>query len=385
MTLYAIDIVGTCNLKCPSCARREKYAELHGAPAYKGLMDYDLFLKVLDKIEQAHPHQKQVISLYVWGEPIMHNRIGDMITAIRERGWEAGLSTNGNAVKHLESAIKARPAGLSISLSGFEKETYNATHYKGDIDTVIGTIFRAWNLIKRYSPDTDFLIHYHLYKDNGGENLAALQRILAALKCDYLFSVAYTLALDDVLDSLEGRGNLADEKTNVLGKFIFSPQEWQEMSLEIDHEKCPQIEGDWLVINADGSVGLCCATFGDKYKLFPSYLDTTEEKIFAARRSSTVCKKCMAAGVPFASDVAARSPTFRKRVNEVLAANGGIKYVECRSFGIKNHLAIRGSLQRHLRKAIQRRISNLQRRFLPVPKKSVVTAGTERNVIPSSD
>ena len=53
MTLYAIDIVGTCNLKCPSCARREKYAELHGAPAYKGLMDYDLFLKVLDKIDQG--------------------------------------------------------------------------------------------------------------------------------------------------------------------------------------------------------------------------------------------------------------------------------------------------------------------------------------------
>jgi hypothetical protein len=348
-------------------------------------MDYDLFLKVLDKIEQNSPNQKQVIGLQVWGEPLMHNRIGDMIAAIRDRGWDAGISTNGNATKHLESAIKARPSGLSISVSGFEKATYNATHYKGDIDTVTSTIFRAWNLIKRYSPETDFQIHYHLYKDNGGENLATLQRILSALKCDYLFSVAYTLALDDVLDVLDGRGNLADEKTDVLGKFIFSPQDWQKMALEVDHKKCPQIEGDWLVIHADGSVGLCCATFGDQYKLFPSYLNTTEEEIFAARRASSVCTKCMAAGVPFASDVVARSPTFRKRVNDALVANDGIKYVECRSLGIKNHLAIRGSLQQHLRKAIQRRMSNLQQRFLPVSKKSVATATTERKVISSSN
>ena len=37
MTKYVIDIVGTCNLKCPSCGRREHYAY---APSYKGLMDF---------------------------------------------------------------------------------------------------------------------------------------------------------------------------------------------------------------------------------------------------------------------------------------------------------------------------------------------------------
>jgi len=33
MTNYVIDIVGTCNLKCPSCGRRERYAY---TPAYEG-------------------------------------------------------------------------------------------------------------------------------------------------------------------------------------------------------------------------------------------------------------------------------------------------------------------------------------------------------------
>jgi hypothetical protein len=373
MSQYNIDIVGTCNLKCPSCARREKYTELRGAPAYKGLMDYDLFLKILDKIEENSPNQKHRIPLFVWGEPLMHNRIGDMITAIRNRGWAPVISTNGNATKHLESAIKARPALFSVSLSGFEKATYNATHYKGDVETVIATIFLAWNLIQRHSPDTNFLIHYHVYKDNGGENLATLQRILLALKCDYCLSVAQVLAVDDVLDVLAGSGNLSAEKTNVLSKFIFSPQDWQKMAIEVDDGKCPQIEEDRVVINADGSVGLCCATFGDQYKLFPSYLDTTDKEIFASRRANSVCGKCMAAGMPFYTTISERSRTFRTRVNEALVANGGIKYVECRNLGVKNHMAVRGSLQEHLKKAVQRRLSSLQQRLVPTRDHSAVS------------
>jgi organic radical activating enzyme len=384
MAKYAIDIVGTCNLKCPSCARREKYTDLRAAPAYKGLMNYDLFLRVLDKIEENSPNQKNIIGLYVWGEPLMHNRIGDIVTEIGRRGWEAHISTNGNATKHLESAIKAKPKAFSISVSGFEKETYNATHYLGEVETVMSTIFLAWNLIKRHSPDTDFLIHYHLYKDNGGENLATLQRILAALKCDYMFSVGQVLALDDVLDVFDGRGNLADEKTNVLNKLIFSPQDWQRMSLEVAHEHCDQIEGDWVIINADASVSLCCATFGDEYKLFPSYLDTTDKQIFAARRASKVCARCMAAGVPFASAVTQHSPTFRKGVNEALVANGGIKHVECRSLGVKNHLALHGSLQRHLTNAVKRRLSRLQERLTPVARVKAAPAEAKRISTPSS-
>jgi len=371
MTQYNIDIVGTCNLKCPSCARRENYTELHGAPAYKGLMDYELFLKVLDKIEENSPNQIHRIPLFVWGEPLMHNRIGDIIAAIRKRGWQPVVSTNGNATKHLEAAIKAQPTLFSVSLSGFEKSTYNATHYKGEVETVVSTIFLAWNYIQRYSPETNFMIHYHVYKDNGGENLATLKRILLALKCDYCLSVAQVLALDDVLDVLEGGGNLANEKTNVLTKFIFSPQDWQQMAIELDDGKCPQIEENRVVINADGSVGLCCNTFGDQYRLFPSYLATTDEEIFAARRASKVCGKCMASGVPYYNSIVDRSAVFRQRVNEALSANGGIKYAECLNLGIKNHLAVRGSLQDHLKKAVRRRLSKIHSSLMP-PKSGTV-------------
>jgi len=121
MAKYVIDIVGTCNLKCPSCGRREHYGY---TPSYKGLMDFDLFCKVLDKIGEESPGESHSIVLYNWGEPLMHNRIGDIVGAINARGFKAQISTNGNATKHLEAAIKAKPAVFAISLSGFTKETY---------------------------------------------------------------------------------------------------------------------------------------------------------------------------------------------------------------------------------------------------------------------
>jgi len=116
MGFYAIDVVGTCNLKCPSCARREN--NVAAAPSYKGLMDFDLFVRILDKIEQNRPGERHRISLFVWGEPLMHNRIGDIVSEVNRRGWDALISTNGNAPKHLEAAIRAKPTVFSVSLSG---------------------------------------------------------------------------------------------------------------------------------------------------------------------------------------------------------------------------------------------------------------------------
>jgi hypothetical protein len=54
MTKY-VNIVGTCNLKCPSRGRRQRYAY---TPALRRLMDSNLFCKVLDKIGQESPDEQ---------------------------------------------------------------------------------------------------------------------------------------------------------------------------------------------------------------------------------------------------------------------------------------------------------------------------------------
>jgi hypothetical protein len=193
--------------------------------------------------------------------------------------------------------------------------------------------------------------------------LATLRRIVKALDCDYNVAVAQLIALDDHLDALAGKGNLSKEKIDVLDKMIFSPAEWRDMGKEFDGT-CPQIDEDRIVIYADGSVRLCCNVMGDKYTLFPSFLDVTKEQIFAARRSSDTCGVCMAAGFHNGWAVSDHSRAFRDGVNAAMKANGGDRYVAVVSLGYRNHTTIKGLLFRHIQKALRRRISKFTKRNL---------------------
>jgi hypothetical protein len=101
---------------------------------------------------------------------------------------------------------------------------------------------------------------------------------------------------------------------------------------------------------------------GDKYTLFPSFLDATKEQIFAAWRSSDTCGVCMAAGFHNGWAVSDHSRAFRDGVNAAMKANGGDRYVAVVSLGYRNHTTIKGLLFRHIQKALGRRISKFTKR-----------------------
>lgn len=354
--MYCIDVVGTCNLKCPSCARRETYSA--GDMSYKGLMDYDLFVRVLDKIEANRPGEQHHVSLFVWGEPLMHNRIGDMIAEIRKRNWWSVVSSNGNATKHLEAAIKAKPSVFSISLSGFQQRTYNATHYKGRAEAVTAAIFLAWNLIKQHSPETEFWIHFHLYNDNGGD-LETLHRIVKTLDCNYNISIARILSADDAIACLNGENAFAKEKIDVVSKMIISPERWKELGEKYNNGRCEQIDEGRIVIRADGSVSLCCDVFGEQHSLAPSYLDTTEAEIYAARERTSFCSTCMKAGIPFIGDAVRKSGDVRQAVQQTLRDTGGDRFLTFRNYGSKNAFVLKGDVMRKIRKKVKHNVSRM--------------------------
>jgi len=63
---FFIDVVGSCNLRCPSCA-------VGNMPAIpKGLMSLEYYEKILEKIKLERPNEKCFIDLYNWGEAVIH-------------------------------------------------------------------------------------------------------------------------------------------------------------------------------------------------------------------------------------------------------------------------------------------------------------------------
>jgi sulfatase maturation enzyme AslB (radical SAM superfamily) len=112
---YTIDILGSCNLKCPSCPH-----SIIGTEVPKGSMNIKTFKSVFDKIITDTPSISHV-SLYSWGEPFLHPYLDQIIDYVHEKNVAVALSSN-LSIKfgdRIEKIIKSNPDYLKVSLSGF--------------------------------------------------------------------------------------------------------------------------------------------------------------------------------------------------------------------------------------------------------------------------
>jgi radical SAM protein with 4Fe4S-binding SPASM domain len=104
------------------------------------MMDWDLYTGLIDQIA----HERPVINLHHSGEPLLHNRIHDMVRYAQERGAFVGYFTN--AIKMDAKARKAildsPPNWLGFSIDGYDKKTYESVRIRGKWDVAIGNVER---------------------------------------------------------------------------------------------------------------------------------------------------------------------------------------------------------------------------------------------------
>ena len=114
--IFVIDVVGTCNLRCPTCP-------VGNSPERpRGFMELALFEKIIAKIRRKSPVPTPIINLYNWGEPLLHPDLPAIITILHQAGMRSQLSTNLNVKRGLEAVIAADADALKISLSGFHRK-----------------------------------------------------------------------------------------------------------------------------------------------------------------------------------------------------------------------------------------------------------------------
>ena len=127
---FNIDVVGVCNLKCPSCPSGNYQKRINPT----GLMDQKLLEQILDKA--LSECSVGGVGLFNWNEPVLHPQIADRTKAVETRGVPCNLSSNLNKVKNLDALMATNPSGFRISMSGFRQEIYERTHRGGDVETV---------------------------------------------------------------------------------------------------------------------------------------------------------------------------------------------------------------------------------------------------------
>jgi MoaA/NifB/PqqE/SkfB family radical SAM enzyme len=291
---YTVDILSSCNLKCASCPHSIEETDVP-----KGSMTLETFKSVFDKIMEDSPSTSH-ISLYSWGEPLLHPYLSEIINYVHDRNVAVALSSN-LSIKfrsRLDKIIQSNPDSLKVSLSGFFPDAYNNTHQGGDIELVKANLILIRKLIDKYNANTLVDINYHLYKDNCGMNIDEMEKF--ANNLGFIVSKTYALVmpLERVIAHVEGKPDL---QTKLLeDNLLVTIDEGIEASSKsiLPENTCPFRENQ-ININADLSVPICCTVWQrDENVVAKNFLESNLDEINKNKKNVDLCNKCMKLRLP---------------------------------------------------------------------------------------
>ncbi len=130
-----LESTNICNLQCVMCPNG-----LGQITRPKGMLDYALFRQIIDEMA---PHL-QATTLHIWGEPLLHPRIYDMMAYCSSHGLHAEISTNATLLT-AEGSRQILDAGLGaiyLCLDGTTRETYERVRRRADFEQTRENILR---------------------------------------------------------------------------------------------------------------------------------------------------------------------------------------------------------------------------------------------------
>ena len=289
ISTYYIDVVGSCNLRCPSCP----IGNSRGIDRPVGIMSERMFEDIVMKVRRESP-SVDLLWLFNWTEPVLHPRLPALIEIAREHGFRVCLSSNLNAGKNFDQVMAAEPKLWIVSLSGFSQEIYSRGHTKGDIEVVKENMRLLSQLRHRYGDKTEVSISYHCYRDNLGTEYDNMREFCASLDLACVPTLAYFYPLEKLFDYFDG--TLSEEDRALVDRLIVSPAEASEIALANASDDCV-LRSKMMSINCDGSVSLCCTVFDKKYVIADSFLEVPLAQLQARKYSHETCGSCMSRGL----------------------------------------------------------------------------------------
>lgn len=319
--IYLIDIVGTCNLRCPSCpVGNFEQKNFLGDKRPKGFMKLDLFKKIIGKIKADNPDSKPNLWLYNWGEALLHPQITDFLREIAEAGLTAEISTNLNSKVDLGEIVEAQLgqiAGLRISLSGFTQEVYQRGHKGGKVALVKSNMYRLRHYMDMYKKNIPIHVYYHVYRDNAGDELIRMSQLCQELGFSFWPSWAYFMPLEKVFEYLNikyetassnsktthpvipkaletriGQSKLSHDDEEIISRLVIPIEKMVEMAKKVHIDDC-YLRSSQTAINFDGSVSLCCAVYDPAFTIAESFLSSSQDELQRLKYSHPLCITCM--------------------------------------------------------------------------------------------
>lgn len=275
------EISGICNAKCPYCCNGNGIAAPKGAGHF---ISVDLFKKIIDHLlYEKIIVRGQHISLYNWGEPLLHPDIEEIQSYLIKKSLHYYLSTNGSVYRKILS-----PKVLAVSTSGFSQSSYDRIH-QVDFDTVLTNI-------EKFSHDISpkkILIKYFVYKFNISE-IADAKEYYDDLGVNFQLFMPYFNDGNELMQYF--RKELSTERYQMAKRDMFlEPFEYIRPLLSTGSRGCSYLKEKQLTIDETGQLLRCCTlrrTCAD-YAL-GNILDLSREDILQLQREiPSICKDCI--------------------------------------------------------------------------------------------
>jgi MoaA/NifB/PqqE/SkfB family radical SAM enzyme len=286
---FAMDVVGACTLRCPSCPVGNSVKQLP-----TGIMSVEVYKQILDKIGREHPDERVFIDLFNWGESALHKSLPDMIGMANEREIGIGLSTNLNSFPRMREVIRARPSYIRISLSGFSNEIYQQTHAGGDINLVKANMHLLRYHMDETGIDIPIQVGFHVYRTNFPNDFNAMRALCDELGFYFVPSIATFMPLEKALHTEENSSSITIQDRALLDKLVVPMEERSKIlgATRTSTQDC-EFRSRRTAINFDGSVALCCATFNNEQLISRNYVETTREELQKRKYEHDFCTGCM--------------------------------------------------------------------------------------------
>ena len=288
-----IEPYGGCNIRCTMCFQGKM--EL---PFDKNAMDLDLYFRIID---EASSYTAKLY-LYWRGEPLLHDKLPEMIMHAKKRNMYVVVSTNAVTLDAdvSKEIIKSELDYLLVGMDGASKETYEAMRRGADFSTVcdnIETLVRLKRQQRSWLPHVALQFIVSRINQHEWAEFLDLYRSIGA--------DSYTEKILDVYDNFTFyNSRLSNEISD-----LYVPGDQSKYRAEADgklgiiddlRSECPMAKR--LVIRADGEHSLCCYDMQGQYpigsSLEMSVMDRWETSEYAELRSRgraqrlPLCRNC---------------------------------------------------------------------------------------------
>lgn len=297
--MYAvqIEVVGTCNLRCPSCPVGNS-GEDRRKGSIGGTMPPERFRQALDWVGAGLDRDPAdtMVCLYSWGEPFIHPELPALIAEAKGRGYTVGISSNLNRVRDLDGVVAAGVDEIVVSLSGFTQDAYGLSHTGGEVETVKRNMAALAEAIDRNRASVRTLVHYITYRHNlaAGE-FAAMARFCEELRFEFEPSLAFFIPVEKMVAMADGHVVPADRA--ILDRLIVPVEEQLRIAApETPAATCPLVE-ERVDIDVDGALKLCCSSYDRRFNVAPGFAGIDMAEALRRRRASNLCRDCSARGI----------------------------------------------------------------------------------------